>query len=108
MPYSGYRGGDNKLSRLYSLRGKREIIPSAYSYLEGREFDRWIDSVSGSARSNGENEGNLIDCFPYIIESLLRDENFVERDLSITTVTDTTHIIVDELKSSEDDYYNYF
>lgn len=107
MPYSGYRGGDNKLSRLYSLRGKREIIPSAYSYLEGREFDRWIDSVSGSARSNGENEGNLIDCFPYIIESLLRDENFVERDLSITTVTDTTHIIVDELKSSEDDYYNY-
>lgn len=73
----------------------------------GRMFDRWIDSVSGSARSNGKNENGLINCPPYIIESLLRDENFAERDLKITAVTDTTHIIVNGLLSSEDDYYNY-
>ena len=74
----------------------------------GRVFDRWIDSVNGSARSNGYNEStSIIDCPPYIIESLLRDENYSERDLRITTVTDTTHIICNELLSSEDNYYNY-
>lgn len=106
MPYSGYRGGDN---RIKSKFGRPEIptIEVAYSFLEGRMFDRWIDSVSGGARSNGKNENDLIDCPPYIIESLLRDENFVERDLKITTVTDTTHIICNELLSSEDNYYNY-
>lgn len=101
------RGGETRVGRGVLRRDQRQIIASAFSYLEGREFDRWIDSISGSARSNGENEGNLIDCPPYIIESLLRDENFVERDLTISTVTDTTHIIVNELRSSEDDYYNY-
>lgn len=106
MPYTGYRGGDNRINRL-SKRPEIPIIQIAYSYLEGREFDRWIDSVSGSARSNGENEGNLIDNPAYIMESLLRDENFTERDLKISTVTDTTHIICNELLSSEDDYYNY-
>lgn len=81
----------------------------------GRVFDRWIDSVSGSARSNGYdtyNAGSPTDAMvinrpSYIIESLLRDENFVERDLTITTATDSTHLIVSGLASSQDDYYNY-
>lgn len=105
MPYSGYRGGDNRYKRLE--RAEIPAIEVAYSYLEGRMFDRWIDSVSGSSRSNGKNENGLIDSPAYLIESLLRDENFVERDLRITTVTDTTHIICNELLSSENDYYNY-
>ena len=58
------------------------------------------------ARYNGYSEDGLIECPPYIIESLLRDEIFAERDLKITTVTDTTHIIIDELQSPTDDYYN--
>lgn len=100
------RGGDNRLQRFERIQYATRL-DVAYSFLEGREFDRWIDSVSGSARSNGLNEGGLINCPPYIIESLLRDENYTERDLRITTVTDTTHIIVNGLLSSEDDYYNY-
>lgn len=73
----------------------------------GHLYNRWIDSVSGSARSNGKNAGESIQSPTYIIESLLRDEDFVERDLRITAVTDTTHIICSGLKSSEDDFYNY-
>lgn len=82
-------------------------LSNSFTYVKGRMFERWIDSVSGSARSNGFNVDGLIQNPAYIIESLLRDENFVERDLKITTVTDTTHIIIDKLISSEDNYYNY-
>jgi hypothetical protein len=78
-----------------------------YTSVEGRKFDRWIDSISGSARDNGKTQNDLIVCPPYLIESLLRDENFAERDLQISTKTDTTHMIVNGLKSSENDYYNY-
>lgn len=105
MPYSGYRGGDGRLERFNRPETPKQLVN--YSYLEGRMFDRWVDSVSGSARSNGKNENDLISIPCDIIESLLRDENFVERDLRISTVTDTTHIICNELLSSEDDYYNY-
>jgi len=78
-------------------------LNNSYSYLKGRMFEKWIDDNS---RTNGYNEDDLIECPPYDIESILRDEIFVERDLQITTVTDTTHIIIDELRSSDDDYYN--
>lgn len=105
MPYSGYRGGDSRIKKF-----DRPVVPVyevLYSFGEGRMFDRWVDSVLGSARSNGYNENGLINNPAYIIESLLRDENFTERDLKVTTVTDTTHIIIDKLKSDVDDYYNY-
>lgn len=105
----GYRGGDNRIGRNQILRRDREYIALAYSYLEGRMFDRWVDSISGSARSNGYNASDLIDNPAYIIESLLRDENFVERDLTATDVTDilSNEISIAGLASSEDDYYNY-
>jgi hypothetical protein len=105
MPYSGSRGGDSRIKKF-----DRPVVPVyevLYSFGEGRMFDRWVDSVLGSARSNGYNENGLINNPAYIIESLLRDENFTERDLKVTTVTDTTHIIIDKLKSVVDDYYNY-
>ena len=85
-----------------------EIQPEAtYASIKGRMFERWVDSVSGSARDNGKNADGLISIPADIIESLLRDENFVERDLKTTVATDTTHIIVSGLKSSENGYYNY-
>lgn len=95
--------------RLTKLYGKL-IEPdqsSFYSAIKGRMFDRWVDVVGGNVRNNGYDLNDLIDCPPYIIESLLRDENFVERDLQITTVTNTTNIIVSGLDSSVDDHYNF-
>jgi len=79
----------------------------SYAYIGGRIFDYWIDLISGGARSNGYNKDDQVFIAPYIIESLLRDEKLSIRDLNITTVTDTTHIIVSGLASSENDYYNY-
>jgi hypothetical protein len=83
-----------------------DIVSNSFAYVKGRIFDRWIDLVNGNVRDNGHDINDLIECPAYIIESLLRDENFVERDLQIGTVTDTTHIIVTGLKSSVDNYYN--
>lgn len=101
----------NNDGRIYRYKNKFEAyetpVELAFSYLEGREFERWTDNILAGARDNGENAGNLIDNPAYIIESLLRDEDFVERDLRISTATDTTHVIVNNLRSSEDDYYNY-
>ena len=78
---------------------------------QGRIYDRWIDHIlaldSSKNRTMGKVEGDIVDVPSQIIESLLRDENFVERDLTITTFTDVTHIISTGLKSSVDDYYNY-
>ena len=87
---------------------KTAITQGSFAFVKGRMFERWVDYVSGSARTdNGYDTDDLIECPPYIIESLLRDENFVERDLTITTVTDVNNMIVSGLKSSVDDYYNY-
>ena len=86
---------------------KSKVLDNAYARGKGRMFDRWIDSVNGSARSNGLNENGLIEVAPYFIESLLRDENFTERDLKVSSVVSTTKIIANQLLSSEDNYYNY-
>ncbi len=56
-------------------------------------------------RYNGYSENDLIENPAYIIESLLRDEIFVERDLSVTTVTSTTVFTCSGLKNSTDGYY---
>ena len=49
--------------------------------------------------------GGAISYIPYQIESILRDEIFVERNLEITTKTSSTLIISTGLKSGVDDYY---
>ena len=82
-----------------NVRVKTDVFTS----VEGRRFSEWIDNNS---RTNGYAKGDLINCPPYIIESLLRDENFVERDLKVTTDIDTNIISISGLKSSVDDYYN--
>lgn len=88
------------------LASGEPVQGNLFAYAKGRMFERWTDSVSGSARDNGFNADALIECPPYIIESIIRDEIFTERDLQITTATDTTHMICSGLMSSEDDYYN--
>lgn len=77
------------------------------AFVQGRMYNRWVDSVSGSARDNGYNEDDLIEDGPGIVESIFRDELFVERDLNITTFTDTTHVRASTLRFAVDDYYNY-
>lgn len=49
--------------------------------------------------------GNGISKSAYIAESILRDEIFVERQLTVTTKTSTTVLRASGLKNSTDDYY---
>ena len=73
----------------------------------GRPFGRWIDNVRGGARSNGYNEDTSVIHNPiYIVESLYRDEIFVERDLQITSSASTTTFTCRNAISKSDDYYN--
>lgn len=85
-------------------RVRSDIFTSA----EGRKFGAWVDLYNGGVRDNGYDIGDLIQNPAYLIESLLRDENFVERDLVITSVASAgVEIVVNGLLSSVDDYYNY-
>lgn len=71
----------------------------------GRMYDRWIDYINGSARSNGRNEGDVIHQPAGIVESILRDEVFAERDLLVDTYIDDNHFVCNDLRSTEDDFY---
>ena len=91
-------------------------IQAVWSIVEGREYGRWIDfatsaggtrdAANGTATDPGFAEGDLIETASYIIESIFRDEIFVERDLQITSTVDTTHFVCSGVISREDDYYN--
>lgn len=80
-----------------------ELTNDIYAFVKGRIYGKWIDDNS---RDNGFNQSNLIQQPAYIIESLLRDEVFVERDLTIDSSASTTTCVISSLKSSTDDYYN--
>ncbi len=101
-----------KRSQYYGRPSKEPLLSqnNVYSLLKGRMFERWIDTAgSRTSGSTGYTAGNLIETPIYIIESLLRDEIYVERDLTITTIpADPFSLLltVDGLKSSQDDYYN--
>ena len=91
-------------------------IDNAFGKLEGREYGRWIDfataaggtrdTANGGANDPGFAENALITTPAYIIESLLRDELFVERELQITSSADSTHFVCTDVLSRVDDYYN--
>lgn len=80
-------------------------------FLRGMEFERWIDTVSGSARSNGLNEGGLIENPAYVVESILRDWVFAERNLRVDVPESKTEFEISgsvygaSLSSSKADYY---
>lgn len=80
-----------------------DAFSNSFAYVKGREFGDWVDV---SPRDNGFDSGDLIECPAYIIESLLRDENFVERDLTVTSKDARNVMVISGLKSSADDYYN--
>ena len=82
-------------------------VQNTFASIKGRMFGGWVDLHNGTSRDNGYDIGDLIENPAYIIESLLRDENFVERDLTITsTASAGVEIVVNGLLSSVDDYYN--
>ncbi len=105
LPYIGQY--ENSAGFNYDI----EPIDNAFGRGKGREYSRWIDHINAldasKNRTMGDVEGGLIACPPYNIESLFRDEAWVERDLQITSSADTTHFICDEVISRTDDYYNY-
>jgi hypothetical protein len=80
-----------------------KLQQNCFACCTGRMYGAWVDFDS---RDNGYDEGDLIENPVHIIESILRDEIFLERDLSITTVTDNAHFIVTGLLSAVNDYYN--
>jgi len=81
-------------------------------FLRGMEFERWIDYTNGSTRTNGKNTGDLIENPAYVIESILRDWVFVERNRRIDTTSATNKAILSGavnglgLLNATDDYYN--
>ena len=79
---------------------------SLFAALQGRKFDRWIDTVGVTTRTNGYSEGQLIENPAYIIESILRDEILAERDLELTEVGDTDTFAINLLRMRVNDYYN--
>jgi len=91
-------------------------IDNAFARGKGREYGRWIDFATaasgtrdannGSAADPGFADGALIETPAYIIESIFRDEAFVERDLQIDSSADSTHFVCSDALSREDDYYN--
>ena len=112
--------GSGWIKRFRFSRGE-EIKAAEQSGLfvecEGREYGRWIDSAgttgggtrnenNGSAADPGFAEGDLIETAAYDIESIFRDEVWVERDLQITSSADITHFICSDVISRENDYYN--
>ena len=92
---------DAALSRKQSVETKGTT--QAYAYLQGRMFGAWVDV---GTRDNGYDVNDLIENPAYIIESILRDEIFVERDLTITDSVDSYIKEINGLLSDEDDYYN--
>ncbi len=88
-----------------------EPIDNAFGRGKGREYSRWIDHINAldasKNRTMGDVEGDLIAIPSYNIESIFRDESWVERDLQITSSADTTHFVCDEVISREDDFYNF-
>lgn len=89
-----------------------EYIPVNALLLAGMEFERWIDYTNGSARSNGKSEGDLIESPGYVLESILRDWVFTERNRRIDSTSATNKAILSGavnnlgLLSAVDDYYN--
>ena len=76
----------------------------AFAHLKGRLFGSW---VTAGARSNGYATTDYIDNPAYAIESIIRDEVHVERDLTITGgVVGITDIISTNLINESDDFYN--
>ncbi len=114
----GGRGGARQgfVKTIPSFNEKIEPVDNAFGQGKGREYGRWIDFATsaggtrdtdnGTATDPGFAEGALIETPAYIIESLFRDEIFVERDLVMVTAPSTTTFTDGDLVSREDDYYN--
>ena len=89
-----------------------KYVPTDAMYLKGMEFERWIDYTNGNTRSNGYNAGDLIENPAYVIESILRDWTFCERNRRIDTSASGTKAVLDGsvygfgLSSAIDDVYN--
>lgn len=104
--------GYDAQSRIKRMTPIKPEMEGSFIYGKGMEFERWIDYTNGSARSNGKNEGDLIENPAYVIESLLRDWVFTERTLKIDTVNSTSSVVISgatyntPLLSSVDDFYN--
>lgn len=86
-------------------------IDGIFAECVGAGFGGWINLNYPTPSTNGYEPADLIENPAYIIQALLRDEVFVERQLKIDSVSGSD-IVIDgsingrPLLSSVDDYYN--
>src|SRR5512138_3015372 len=98
----GWQADLRNIKIIAEAYGRRQAFKGKYVddrpinvFVAGRTFGRWIDysdaagtargTANGSANNPGYNEGALIEQPAYVIESLFRDELFVERDLKVNS-----------------------
>ena len=98
----------SKIRTLYKPDLSKNIpLDNTYGQGKGRMYGNWAEYILGSARSNGHSIGDLIEEPSGIIESILRDEVFTERDLRIASKLSTAIFTCDNALYKEDGYYQY-
>ena len=99
----------NRSGWLYEkIRSERTGVldGTVFQYLKGREYKSYIDA---GARSNGHSTGDFIEEPAGIIESLLREEVYILKGITIDTVTingANDEVTINESISNIDDFYN--
>uniref|UniRef100_A0A6M3IKE6 Tail protein n=1 Tax=viral metagenome TaxID=1070528 RepID=A0A6M3IKE6_9ZZZZ len=84
-------------------RKQRKTLGNAFVRVKGRLFGDWI---SEGTRNTGYSTTDFIEQPAYVIESIIRDEIHVERDLLWVGFNTTNNTIDLELFSGSNDYYN--
>lgn len=84
----------------YRVVGFERVNENIFAFAKGRKFDLWF-----TGRPN-YNVGEVVRNPAYVIESILRDECFVERDLKVTVIQDTDKIECDGLLFNTPNYYD--
>lgn len=76
-------------------------LGDTFAAVKGRFCDEWVQG-----RAIGFTDADTCENPALIIESLLRNELWVERGLEIASVTSTTQFVVNGLRYDKNDYYN--
>jgi len=91
---------NNVLMHLHMLRLRLGVNPSeqdfqtAWAAMKGREYGSWVDDV---ARSNGHDEGDMIEDPAFIVESLLRDEaGLSTSDIDVASFDNCQDFVLDQ------------
>ncbi len=108
----GWLANNTKIEQQLTDEKKLYEFTDAF-FLQGLIFGRWIQKTGALNRTNGYSIGDMIENPAYVIESILRDWLFVERNRRIDTSSSATKAVLDgtvngrALTVKIDDYYKY-